>query len=472
MPSIAMMLGYIDTMSQNQTAQARAIPPPVQRRRSPGTRLTVVPDEAGPIVVIAWKDITNPAAGGAELLLHELSKRLVRDGRRVLHLVPGYRGCERRSVVDGIEIVRLGRSIFSFYAASFHFLLELRRSAALVVDVFNCVGSFACLAVPRERAVLMIFHVQGPTWFLQPPIGRAPRPLRFLMTRAGYVLERLQLRLLALLHRGEVVTVSDSTRDELRSFGFSGRRISIVPCACTLQPLPSTTDSLPKEPAFTVALLGPRRVKRPMETLDGFELFQRRQPEARLWVIGWGTEAPDLERAVAGRGIPNVVFWGRVDEALKAELLQRAHVVCKSSIKEGWGIVVIEANAMATPVLAADVPGLRDALAFGNGWLYTGGAAGLAARIDELHEMWRDRPDDYERLRAAALVAARRFDFERSYAVFKHNLPFERTATAGSAAPVGQIASRGWPAGAGLEPEHPMTARSRAGVAHRNADLP
>jgi glycosyltransferase involved in cell wall biosynthesis len=155
-----------------------------------------------------------------------------------------------------------------------------------------------------------------------------------------------------------------------------------------------------------------------METLRGFELFRRRHPEARLWVIGWGTESRDLQRAVVERGIDNIVFWGRVDEATKAELLQRAHVVCKSSIKEGWGIVVIESNAMATPVIGADVPGLRDALAFGNGWLYTGGAEGLADRIEEVYQLWKYDPAAFERRRTAALAAARRFDFDRSYSIF------------------------------------------------------
>jgi glycosyltransferase involved in cell wall biosynthesis len=32
------------------------------------------------------------------------------------------------------------------------------------------------------------------------------------------------------------------------------------------------------------------------------------------------------------------------------------------SMMEGWGIVAIEANACGTPVIASDVPGLRDSV--------------------------------------------------------------------------------------------------------------
>ena len=35
--------------------------------------------------------------------------------------------------------------------------------------------------------------------------------------------------------------------------------------------------------------------------------------------------------------------------------------VCPST-KEGWGLTVIEANALGTPVVATDAPGLRDSV--------------------------------------------------------------------------------------------------------------
>jgi glycosyltransferase involved in cell wall biosynthesis len=41
---------------------------------------------------------------------------------------------------------------------------------------------------------------------------------------------------------------------------------------------------------------------------------------------------------------------------------RRAQVVVNPSAKEGWGLTVIEANACGTPVVAADVPGLKDSV--------------------------------------------------------------------------------------------------------------
>ena len=38
------------------------------------------------------------------------------------------------------------------------------------------------------------------------------------------------------------------------------------------------------------------------------------------------------------------------------------HILINPSIREGWGLVNIEANLVGTPVIAYDSPGLRDAV--------------------------------------------------------------------------------------------------------------
>jgi glycosyltransferase involved in cell wall biosynthesis len=60
--------------------------------------------------------------------------------------------------------------------------------------------------------------------------------------------------------------------------------------------------------------------------------------------------------------IKDVVFYGHANNELKYELLRKAHIVLMPSVREGWGLVVTEANAMGTPVVAYNVPGLRDSV--------------------------------------------------------------------------------------------------------------
>jgi glycosyltransferase involved in cell wall biosynthesis len=44
------------------------------------------------------------------------------------------------------------------------------------------------------------------------------------------------------------------------------------------------------------------------------------------------------------------------------ERMARAHCLLIPSVREGWGLVVIEANSVGTPAVGYDVPGIRDSI--------------------------------------------------------------------------------------------------------------
>jgi glycosyltransferase involved in cell wall biosynthesis len=77
---------------------------------------------------------------------------------------------------------------------------------------------------------------------------------------------------------------------------------------------------------------------------------------------------------------------GFVSEQEKIDMLRKSHVVVNPSSKEGWGVTVIEANACGAPVIASDVPGLRDAVVDGKtGFLVPyGDIDGFVARITQV----------------------------------------------------------------------------------------
>jgi len=88
------------------------------------------------------------------------------------------------------------------------------------------------------------------------------------------------------------------------------------------------------------------------------------QPDALLDIAGAGPVDDALKRLVRSYGLEDhVVFHGHVSEAEKVRLLQEAWVLVTASMKEGWGLVVIEANACGTPAIAFNVPGLCESIA-------------------------------------------------------------------------------------------------------------
>ena len=57
-----------------------------------------------------------------------------------------------------------------------------------------------------------------------------------------------------------------------------------------------------------------------------------------------------------------VKFSGGLSDGKRRELVKRAWVLVNPSVREGFGLNVVEANALGTPCIACDVAGLRDSV--------------------------------------------------------------------------------------------------------------
>lgn len=78
--------------------------------------------------------------------------------------------------------------------------------------------------------------------------------------------------------------------------------------------------------------------------------------DARLWVAGDGPETSELRRRVAGD--VRIAWLGRLSEADKLERLRTATVFCAPSLRgESFGVVLLEAMAARTAVVATSLPG-------------------------------------------------------------------------------------------------------------------
>jgi glycosyltransferase involved in cell wall biosynthesis len=136
-----------------------------------------------------------------------------------------------------------------------------------------------------------------------------------------------------------------------------------------------------------------------------------RFPDVEILVIGRGAARADLEALVQKLGLAERTrFTGFVSDDERSALLASTRVCVCPSEKEGWGLTVIESNAMGTPVVASDAPGLRDSVRHGEtGFLVTTGSAeAFAQRIGQLLE------DDAlaARMSRAALSWSQKFDWD------------------------------------------------------------
>ena len=122
----------------------------------------------------------------------------------------------------------------------------------------------------------------------------------------------------------------------------------------------------------------------------------------------------DLARLMAsGRLSPDSVRnQGSVPDEHLAALYRAADVLAFPSVREGWGLVVLEAQASGTPVVASDIDVLREYLVDGeNALLVPSGDASALARALVRSTTERGL---VERLRTHGFETARRFDWPSS----------------------------------------------------------
>jgi phosphatidylinositol alpha-mannosyltransferase len=104
--------------------------------------------------------------------------------------------------------------------------------------------------------------------------------------------------------------------------------------------------------------------------------------DVTLWVAGEGSETAPLQERV--RGDRRVVWLGRISDDEVAQRLRGADVFCASSLHgESFGVVLLEAMAAQTPIVASDLAGYRNVAEAGRDAVLVppGDAAALAAAL-------------------------------------------------------------------------------------------
>ncbi len=320
------------------------------------------------ILVFNWQDITNPFGGGAEVHLHEIFSRVAARGHSVTLYSCAHGQAPAEETIDGIRIIREGnRNLFNFYVPLRYATRFRHESYDIIVDDINKIPFYTPLYV-RKPLLAIAHHFFGKSIF------------REAGAIAGSYVYSSEKAVDWVYKKTPFSVVSQSTLDEYVERGFDARNFSIIPNCIDQSRLPMRVGAKSAEP--TVAYFGRlKKYKSVDQLLRAFARIVPDVPNARLHILGSGDFRPELERLCTELGIADcTTFFGYVTEEQKVQLLSDAHCVVNPSMKEGWGITNIEANACGTPVISADVPGLRDSVLNGSsGLLYPYGDIGAMA---------------------------------------------------------------------------------------------
>lgn len=356
------------------------------------------------VLVLNWRDVKHPRSGGAEFFTQEIAKRLVGAGDEVEWFTAGFAGSPNEERVDGVKVVRSGQQWTVHTHAIRRYRGRLKGRFDAVIDEVNTIPFFTPLWADIP-CLMLIFQLAREVWWYES---------RFPLSAVGYLAEPIYLR----FYRDvPVMTAADSTVDDLRSLGFRNRLTTIPVGIEQISPLLRTA----KEPVPTfiyVGRLAPS--KRVDDIIAAFAAYERVAGTAKLWLVGEGPDQTRLQRQVSRLGITaDVEFLGRIPREEKHCRMARAHLLLMASAREGWGLVVTEANACGTPAVVYDVPGLRDSVRHGVSGLVV--QPRPEALTDGMLTMTRNR-DLYNGLATEARSWSRQLNFDATAAAVRREL--------------------------------------------------
>jgi glycosyltransferase involved in cell wall biosynthesis len=349
------------------------------------------------ILVLNERDPRHPRAGGAETHLYEITSRLVKRGHAVTHFAVGFAGAAARETIDGVEVRRLGALARYYPAAALTCARATRQGAFdVVLECLNKLPYFSPL-YSRAPVLALCHHLFGETAFSQ-----VAWPIAATVVCAE--------RAIPLVYRRRrFLTISESSRADLVRRGIAPERVD-VSLPGIRRPRVAFRSLRERRPLVSyVGRLEP--YKRVDVLLRAVAPLAKTFPELEIAVIGRGSDRAHIERTSRELGIAERTrMLGFLDDDERDRWLAESRVCVCASEKEGWGLTVIEANAVGTPVVASDAPGLRDSVRDGEtGWLApVGDVAAFRARIADLL-----RADERaEAMARSGEVWSRRFDWD------------------------------------------------------------
>lgn len=342
-------------------------------------------------LMLNWRDPRNPLAGGAERVTRGYLAALAARGHEVYWFANAFEGAPPEEEIGGVHIVRdggIGKSILR--AVRWY-----RRQPPfdLVIDQHHGIPWYApwwC----RTNCVTYIHEVLGPIWdvFYRWPWN---------------VIGRRQERWTHWLYRNTPFwTACQSTRECLLSHGV--RDVTIIPYGVDTVALPALD---PKPLTFPLRLAVVSRLapnKRIEHAIRAVQCLTGSGVNAELTIVGSGIHERRLKDIVAPLQLADKVrFTGPLSESDKDAVLRRAHFLLHTSQREGWGLNVIEANAMGTPAVVYPVAGLIESTLHDETGLIAEGETpqSLAAALRSASQS----PEKYQRYRRAAWERAKTF---------------------------------------------------------------
>ncbi len=368
-------------------------------------------------VLQVFELVSPEPAGGVELAVLNLAKELIKLGHEVTVLTGSWEAGAEPVEVEGVRVVPVelaGLMRRSYRRGSLSLLRQMGFIPAALLgaeegyDIFHghvYSGGISALVLARRYGGVAVNTVHGsyyPVWHLltSGPVAA--------MYRAG---ERLVAPALARCCELQIHTASYFA-EQVRRWGVPEERLRVIPNGVDAEMFSPAAGGA--EPGGEKVVFTARRLVRKtgVDVLLRAARIVLRQESCRFVIAGDGPERAALERLARALGVAgHVSFLGRVPYREMPKRIAGADVVAVPSLIEATSLFVLEAMAMAKPVVATRVGGIPEVLSEREGMLVEAGSH--EALAEAILKLLRDAALREELGRRARDRVLREFTWER-----------------------------------------------------------
>jgi glycosyltransferase involved in cell wall biosynthesis len=311
-------------------------------------------------LAVDWDgNMEKDAVGGGVVRFFRVVDEFVKRGIEV-HLVVGDKQ-RVPSRYTALHIIRLRKhrpKRFWYYLCAFRIVLKTLRldrkyeyNALIIPGThrLNDIASYILKLVSKKPLVMTYHHLTSDELARKKPHKISPfRWFDLIMFKKS-------------LHKASlVITVSTFSSQQLLSLGIEGRKIRICGVGIDWHDLQKYPE---QKKIYDACFVG-----RMAEEKGIFDLpiiwskVTEKFPDSKLVFIGITTLLANTWFAkIKSTGVKrNIIYMGSVDSKTLYETMSKSKIFVFPSHVEGWGIAVAEAMSLGLPVVAWDIPTIRE----------------------------------------------------------------------------------------------------------------
>jgi glycosyltransferase involved in cell wall biosynthesis len=296
------------------------------------------------ILMLAWRDIKNPKKGGAEIVTDIYLKGLSKLGHNVTLFTASYPKAKKYEKFNNYKIIRKGNSL-TVSLHGLNYAKKHEKEFDVIIDQVNTIPFFTPLLISSKKRVAFFHQLCKNIWFHES---------KFPISAIGYLLESIYLKL---YKNTKIFVVSESTKKDLIKHAWAKEKnILVLDNQIDFKPI----SKISKKEDYFVFCGRLTKSKRVNDCIKAISKVKN----SKLYIIGSGNEKYKkyLNKLISKLGVKDrVKFTGKISNDERNNLMSKALAILVTSQREGWGLIVTEANANGTIAITYNIEGVVDA---------------------------------------------------------------------------------------------------------------